>query len=53
VIALVIVVALPVRPLRSSLDPDDRSRELTITGGPGADADELEPSIRVAASHHI
>jgi hypothetical protein len=52
VIALVIVVALPVRPLRSSLHPDDRSRELTITDGPGADADELEPYVPLTASHH-
>ena len=52
-IALLIVFALPVKPLRAASHPHDPAREMSVAGAPGtaeSDVYEYEPA---AAAHHI
>jgi len=50
--ALVIVLALPARPLRSTVDPADHAREMSVAGAPGAaESDVYE--YQFTASHHV
>jgi hypothetical protein len=52
-VALLIVFALPVKPLRPSLHTEDHGRETSVTGGGGtAESDAFEYD-RLTASHHV